>query len=150
MCHTYIPIYRPNIMAKCYMPHCCLWPAGHKNYWYRIRPNYHTCKYKRRVEQFSSFQITANVLFVYRFIKAYAVGTHLNCIDLLMQFKWIPTTYAFIKKIRKKKHTKTLHKHHLVSPLLIRFFKCILSIGRYIYFTTSFPSIFEKPTCTVQ
>ena len=24
------------------------------------------------------------------------VGTHLNCIDNLMQFKWVPTTYAFI------------------------------------------------------
>ena len=32
------------------------------------------------------------------FIKAYVVGTHLNCIDKSMQFKWVPTTYAFIKK----------------------------------------------------
>ena len=39
-------------------------------------------------------------IFVYFFIKAYLVGTHLNCIDLSMQFKWISTTYAFIKKIR--------------------------------------------------
>ena len=39
------------------------------------------------VKQFCSFQITANVLFVYFFIKAYVVGTHLNCIDLSMQFK---------------------------------------------------------------
>ena len=31
-------------------------------------------------------------------IKAYVVGTHLNCIDKSMQFKWVPTTYAFIKK----------------------------------------------------
>ena len=31
-------------------------------------------------------------------IKAYVVGTHLNCIDSLMQFKLVPTTYAFIKK----------------------------------------------------
>ena len=30
--------------------------------------------------------------------KAYIVGTHLNCINKLMQFKWVPTTYAFIKK----------------------------------------------------
>ena len=28
-------------------------------------------------------------------IKAYVVGTHLNCMD---QFKWVLTTYAFIKK----------------------------------------------------
>ena len=30
--------------------------------------------------------------------KAYVAGTHLNCINKLMQFKWVPTTYAFIKK----------------------------------------------------
>ena len=30
-------------------------------------------------------------------IKAYVVGTHLNCIDKLMQFKWVPTTFAFKK-----------------------------------------------------
>ena len=30
-------------------------------------------------------------------IEAYVVGTHLNCIKL-MQFKWVPTTSAFIKK----------------------------------------------------
>ena len=28
---------------------------------------------------------------------AYVVATHLNCMDKLMQFKWVPTTYAFIK-----------------------------------------------------
>ena len=32
------------------------------------------------------------------FIKVYVVDIHLNCIDLSMQFKWVPTTYAFIKK----------------------------------------------------
>ena len=32
------------------------------------------------------------------FIKAYIVATHLNCINKLMQFKWVSTTYAFIKK----------------------------------------------------
>ena len=37
-------------------------------------------------------------LFLMFFIKAYVVGTHLNCIDKLMQFKWVPTTHAFIKK----------------------------------------------------
>ena len=31
------------------------------------------------------------------FIKAYVVGTHLKCIDKSMQFKWIPTTYAFTR-----------------------------------------------------
>ena len=32
------------------------------------------------------------------FIKASVVGTYLNCIGNLMQFKWVPTTYVFIKK----------------------------------------------------
>ena len=61
----------------------------------------HTPK-KHTVKQLLSPQITASVLFVYFFIKAYVVGTHLNCIDLSMQFKWVPTTYTFIKKMRKK------------------------------------------------
>ena len=39
------------------------------------------------------------VLFYSDFLyKAYVVVTHLNCIDKSMQFKWVPTTYAFIKK----------------------------------------------------
>ena len=69
---------------------------------YRIQSNYPTYPYKRTVEKFRRLQITASVLFLYFFIKAYVVGTHLNCIDLSMQFKWVPTTYAFINKIRKK------------------------------------------------
>ena len=36
--------------------------------------------------------------FLIFFMKAYVVGTHLNCIDKSMQFKWVPTTYACIKK----------------------------------------------------
>ena len=69
---------------------------------YRIRSNYRTYPYKRTLMKFRSFQITVSVLFIYFFTKAYIVGSHLNCIDLSMQFKWVPTTYAFIKKIRKK------------------------------------------------
>ena len=30
--------------------------------------------------------------------KTYVVGTHLNCLDLSRQNKWVPTTYTFIKK----------------------------------------------------
>ena len=51
---------------------------------YHIQPNYHTYPSKCTVKQFHILQITASVLFVYFFIKAYIVGTHLNCIDLLM------------------------------------------------------------------
>ena len=67
---------------------------------YHIQSNYRTYPYKRTVKNFRSLQITASVIFLYFFLKAYVVGTHLNCIDLSMQFKWVPTTYAFIKKIR--------------------------------------------------
>ena len=69
----------------------------------RIRPNYRTYPYKCTVKLFRSLQITASVHFVY-FLKACAVGTRLNCIDLSMQFERVPTTCAFIKKIRQKKN----------------------------------------------
>ena len=38
------------------------------------------------------------VIFFYFLYKAYVVGTHLNCINMSMQFKLVPTTYAFKKK----------------------------------------------------
>ena len=38
------------------------------------------------------------VFFLVFFIKAYVVDPNLNCIDKLMQFKWVPTTYAIIKQ----------------------------------------------------
>ena len=62
--------------------------------------------YKRTVKQFHSRQITASLVFVYFLIKVYIVGTHLNCIDLSIHFKCVPTLYAFIKKIRRKKNIK--------------------------------------------
>ena len=56
----------------------------------------------RTVKQLHSLQITASLFFVYFFIKEYVVGTHLKCIDLSMQFKWVHKAYAFKKKkIRK-------------------------------------------------
>ena len=36
--------------------------------------------------------------FLIFFIKAYTVGTHLNCMDKSMQFKWVPITYVSIQK----------------------------------------------------
>ena len=37
--------------------------------------------------------------FFFNFLyKAYVVGTHLNCIGKSMQFKWVPITYAHMKK----------------------------------------------------
>ena len=43
--------------------------------------------YKRAVKQFRGLQTKARVPFVYDYIKAYVVGSHLNCIDLSMQLK---------------------------------------------------------------
>ena len=41
----------------------------------------------------------AYAIFFFNFLyKACVVGTHLNCIDKSMQFKWVPTTYAHMKK----------------------------------------------------
>ena len=91
--------------------------ASHSTY--RIRSNYRTvrlgffskllgkiygkiCIYllgihfsKRSVNDF--FNDFFAICFLIFFIKAYVVGTHLNCIDKWMQFKWVPTTYALIK-----------------------------------------------------
>ena len=85
-------------------------------YLYCIRPDCCTYPYKRIFKQFHGLQITASVLCVYFFIQAYVVGIHLLCIDLLMQFKWVPTIYAFKNKIRKKSD-----KHHQTGLLLIFF-----------------------------
>ena len=30
--------------------------------------------------------------------KTYVTGTFSNCLNLMKQFKWVPTVYAFIKK----------------------------------------------------
>ena len=38
---------------------------------------------------------------IFFIIKAYVVGTHLNCINKSMQFKRVPSTYAFIKSRQK-------------------------------------------------
>ena len=38
--------------------------------------------------------------FLIFFKETYVVGAHLNCINKLMQFKWVPTTYAFVNKTK--------------------------------------------------
>ena len=58
--------------------------------------------------QSGSLQITASVLFVYFFIKAYVVGTHLNCIIDAIQMS---THNICIYNENKKK----LHNHHQIS-----------------------------------
>ena len=76
----------------------------------------HTPISSRSSNEVYSLQITASVFSRYFFIKAYDVGTHLNCINLLMQFKWVPTTNTFIKKIRKN-HISIILKTNL--PLIL-------------------------------
>ena len=41
-----------------------------------------------------------NSFFLILFLKAYVVGTHLNCIDKSMQFKWVPTTFVCVEVLR--------------------------------------------------
>ena len=72
---------------------------------YQIRPNYYTFKinvktytnmypptksshFGKQDQQITYLMVFMRVFFVVE-------GTHLNCIDILMQFKWIPTIYAF-------------------------------------------------------
>ena len=77
---------------------------------YRIQSNYRTYPYKRTVKQFCCLWITVGVLFVYIFIKAHVVGTHLNCMDLLMQCKWVSTTCFYTENLKKKKQTNKKHR----------------------------------------
>ena len=91
---------------------------------YCICPNYRTYPYKCTVQQIPLFFRLRSVylfLLLYKGIcYGYSFELH-GLVNLLMQFKRVPITYAFIKKIRKK---KTVRKHHLMSPSLI--FSCFI------------------------
>ena len=63
-----------------------------------------------------------SMYFYLLFLQKYVVGTHLNCIDKLRQFKRVPTTYAFVKKIRKRYHISII-KYTLHEVLCWSFFK---------------------------
>ena len=60
----------------------------------------YTLKARSANDLFNDVYAIYCVFFLIFCLKAYVVGTHLNCIKL-MQFKWVPTTYAFIKKQTK-------------------------------------------------
>ena len=60
-----------------------------------------------RISAQSSDSVVFRLQPVYVLCTTYVVGTHLNCIDLSMQFRWVPTTYAFIKKIKKIAYTSS-------------------------------------------
>ena len=53
--------------------------ADQENRIYRIRSNYRTYPYKRTVKKFRSLQITASVIFLYFFLKAYVVCNSNEC-----------------------------------------------------------------------
>ena len=65
-------------------------------------------KYVSAYQGYTSKKISAKnlfddvypIFFLIFFTKAYVVSTHLNCIDKWMQFRWVPTIYAFIKMWR--------------------------------------------------
>ena len=63
--------------------------------------------------------------FLILFIKTYVVGTHLNCIDLSMQFKRVPTIYAFIYKLNKKYTGCNRKTNELLDCALTGVFVCI-------------------------
>ena len=69
---------------------------------YRIQPNYHTYPYKRTVKQFCSLQNAASVLFVYFFVKAYVVGTCLNCIDFVDAIQMSTHNICFYKENQRQ------------------------------------------------
>ena len=47
-------------------------------------------------QQVDAIQMGIHNICLYK--EAYVVGTHLKCIEKSMQFRWVPTTYAFVLK----------------------------------------------------
>ena len=101
----------------------------------RIRSNYRTYPCQRTVKQFRNLQITASVLFVYFFIKACVGRYSFELHRFSMQFKWVSTTYTFLKKLRNththtyahthahahtQTHTQTSHKHHSFADRVLK------------------------------
>ena len=74
------------------------------------------------------------LFFLIFFIEKYVVGTHLNCTGKSMQFKWVPTTYAFIKKKVDKKYTGcNLKTTELLNFVLIGI--CVLIMSNTVIST---------------
>ena len=72
--------------------------------WYRIRSNYRTYPYKRTVKKFHSLQITASVIFLYFFLKAYVVGTHLKLHRLVDAIQMSAHNICLYKENQKQSH----------------------------------------------
>ena len=109
---------------------------------YRTRPNYCTYLYKGTVKQFRSRHADNSWWTFYLLYTGICCGYPFDLHRLsfwcnsneypqhMLLFKWVPTTYAFIK-IRKKKS----HKHHQISLCWSFFFlKKKTLAGRYIFY----------------
>ena len=55
-----------------------------------------------RAQSSNFLVIRLQAVTIYFFVKAYAVGTHLICLDKSRLFKCVLTTYAFIKIVGNK------------------------------------------------
>ena len=79
-----------------------------------------------------------SIFFFFFFIKAYIVGTHLNCINKLMQFEWVPTTYVSIDKKYSGSNLKTTE---LLNSVLIGVCAVIRTntvVGIFIFISKEF------------
>ena len=64
---------------------------------YYIQTICHTFPCKHTVKQFLSLMYFYLLLY-----KSIVVSTHLNCLDKVRQFEWVPKTHAFKNKISEK------------------------------------------------
>ena len=81
---------------------------------YHIQPNYHTYTYKHTFKLFRSLQITANILFVYFFIKAYAsLGGSVGCAS-----DWRPGGRGFNPR-RGRQHSFVEIDHEIFSTVIL-------------------------------
>ena len=99
---------------------------------------------RTRVNLFSRtrfyLQIRAHVLLSLLF--KIIVGTHLNCLDKLRQFKWEPTLYDF----RKKKNIPHNHLKKQSSPEIFTFFFFFFNVcpGYYVVILLNVLSVILK------
>ena len=70
------------------------------------------------------------------------MGTNLNCIDKSMQFKWVPTTYALIKKVDKTYTVRNLKTTKFLDCALIGV--CVV-IKSNTYFKMLPSDLYVKP-----
>ena len=72
-----------------------------QNLTYRIRTITAFTPISAQSSNLAVFKLQPVYIYLYIFIKAYIVATHLNYLDKSRHFKGAPATYAFVKDIRK-------------------------------------------------